>query len=90
MSLPRAPKTTGGFGDHYGAYFQDVFPDVRSFAQFTALPVGMLTDMPRKTLPAIARAVGGEDAQAFHHFLTHSPCKTAPLRKKRLELIKSV
>ena len=64
MSMPRAPKTTGGFIDQYCAYYQNVFPEVRSFEQFTALHLGLLTELPRKTLPAIARAVGGDDAQA--------------------------
>jgi SRSO17 transposase len=50
----------------------------------------MISEIPRKTLPAIARAVGGEDAQSFHHFLTHSPWKVSTLRKKRLDLIKTV
>jgi SRSO17 transposase len=50
----------------------------------------MITDMPRKTLPAIARAVGVDDAQALHHFLTHSPWEVATLRQRRLALIKSV
>jgi SRSO17 transposase len=41
-------------------------------------------------LPAIARAVGADDAQSFHHFLTHSPWEVATFRKKRLDLIKAV
>jgi SRSO17 transposase len=90
MSLPRAPKTTVRFVDQYCAYYRDVFPEVRSFEQFTALHLGLLTDIGRKTLPAIARAVGVEDAQSFHHFLTNSPWEAATFRMKRLALIKSV
>jgi SRSO17 transposase len=90
MSLPRAPKPTVGFVDQYCASYRDLFPEVRSFEQFTALHLGMITDLPRKTLPAIARAVGVDDAQALHHFLTTSPWETAPFRQKRLEYIKSV
>ena len=90
MSLPRAPKTTVRFVDQYCAYYRDVFPEVRSFEQFTALHLGLLTDIPRKTLPAIARAVGVEDAQSFHHFLTTSPWDAATFRTQRLALIKSV
>lgn len=90
MSLPRAPKTPVRFVDQYCAYYHDVFPAVRSFEQFTALPLGLLTAIPRKTLPAIARAVGVEDAQSFHHFLTTSPWDAATFRTKRLALIKSV
>src|SRR5262245_26878436 len=90
MSMPRAPKPTVGFVDQYCAYYRDIFPEVRSFEQFTALHLGLLTDLPRKTLPAIARAVGGEDAQSFHHFLTASPWDAATFHTKRLALIKSV
>ena len=90
MSMPRAPKPTVGFIDQYCAYYRNVFPEVRSFEQFTALHGGMLTDIPRKTLPAIARTVGVEDAQSFHHFLTCSPWEVATFRQKRLDLIKSV
>jgi SRSO17 transposase len=90
MSVPRVPKPTVGFVDQYCAYYRDVFPEVRSFEQFTALHLGLLTESPRKTLPAIARAVGVEDAQSFHHFLTTSPWQVITFRQKRLECIKSV
>src|SRR5262245_36822753 len=90
MSMPRAPKPTVGFVDQYCAYYRDIFPEVRSFEQFTALHLGLLTEIPRKTLPAIARAVGGEDAQSLHHFLTASPWEVTAFRQKRLERIKSV
>jgi SRSO17 transposase len=90
MSVPRAPKSTVGFVDQYCAYYREVFPEVRSFEQFTALHVGLLTDIPRKTLPAIARTVGVDDAQSFHHFLTRSPWEVATFRQKRLDLIKAV
>ncbi len=90
MSLPRTPKATVRFVDQYCAYYRHVFPEVRSFEQFTALHLGLLTELPRKTLPAIARTGGGEDAQSLHHFLTHSPWDVVTLRKKRLALIKSV
>jgi SRSO17 transposase len=88
--MPRAPKTPVGLIDQYCAYYQAIFPEVRSLEQFTALHLGMITESPRKTLPAIARAVGGEDAQALHYFLPHSPWKVSALRKKRLDLIKAV
>jgi SRSO17 transposase len=58
MSMPRTPKATVGFVDQYCAYYRALFADVRSFEQFTALHVGLLAELPRKTLPAIARAVG--------------------------------
>jgi SRSO17 transposase len=49
-----------------------------------------MAELPRNTLPAIARTVGGDDAQAFHHFLTQSPWEGTTLRQKRLALSKSV
>jgi SRSO17 transposase len=43
--------------------------------------------MPRKSLPAIARAVGLKDSQQLHHFLRDSPWDVATLRQTRLWLI---
>jgi SRSO17 transposase len=63
MSLPRAPKTTVGFVDQYCAPDQEVFPEVRSFEPCKFLHLGLLAELPRKTLPAIARVVGLEDEQ---------------------------
>jgi hypothetical protein len=70
--MPREPKATVRFVDQYCAYYRAVLPEVRSFEQFTALHLGMMAELPRKTLPAIARAVGGDDAQSLHHFLTRA------------------
>jgi len=52
--------------------------------------VGLIAELPRKTLPAIARAGGLDDAQPLHHFLAHSPWQVAAFRKKRLQLLKRV
>src|ERR671922_2318729 len=90
MSVPREPKATVSFVDQYCSYYRDVCPEVRSFAQFTALHLGVIAELPRKTLPAMARAVGVDDAQALPHFLTQSPWEVTTLHKKRLALIKSV
>ena len=51
MSMPRDPKAAVGFVDQYCAYYRELFADVRSFAQFTALHVGLIAELPRKTLP---------------------------------------
>lgn len=40
LSLLRAPKVPMGFVDQYCTYYQEVFPAVRSFEQFTYLPLG--------------------------------------------------
>ena len=90
MSVPRAPKPTIGFVDQYCAYYQEVFPEVRSFEQFKYLHLGLLAELPRKTLPAIARIVGLEDEQPLHHFLANSPWEVTQLRDRRLQLVKRV
>lgn len=88
MNLAREPQKTVHFVDQYCAYYQELFPDVRSFEQFTYLHLGLIAELPRKTLPAIARAVGLDDAQSLHHFLANSPWEAAALRDKRLTLLK--
>ena len=90
MSAPREPKATVTFVDQYCAYYRDVFPEVRSFEHFPALHLGMITALPRKTLPAIARVVGVDEAQSLHHFLTQAPWEVTTLRQKRLALLQSV
>ena len=49
MSMPREPKPTVSFVDQYCAYYRAVLPEVRSFEQFTALHLGMIAELPRKT-----------------------------------------
>jgi SRSO17 transposase len=43
----------------------------------------MLSELKRKTLPAIAKAVGA-DAQALHHVVAYAPLSVQELRKRRL------
>jgi SRSO17 transposase len=43
-----------------------------SIVAFTHLHAGLLSDIKRKTLPAIAEIMGLENAQGLHHFLTPS------------------
>jgi SRSO17 transposase len=90
MSMPRAPKATVSFVDQYCAHYRTLFTDVRSFEQFTALHLGLIAELPRKTLPAIARAVGVNDAQPLHHFLAHAPWQAADFREQRLQLLQHV
>jgi SRSO17 transposase len=88
MTLARHAQTTVTFVDDYCAQYQDLFPDVRSFEQFTFLHVGMLSEIKRKSLPAIAKAVGKTDGQALHHFLAYAPWSVAEVRARRLSLVK--
>lgn len=50
----------------------------------------MISEMPRKSLPAIARSVGLPNAQSLHHFLQLSPWQVEQFRTRRLGLIKQL
>lgn len=58
MVEPRASVRTVTFVDNYCAAYQHLFPEVRSFEAFKFLHLGMISEIPRKSLPAIAKAVG--------------------------------
>ncbi len=87
MVEPRQSAPTVKFVDEYCQLYQNLFPEVRSFEAFKYLHVGMVSDIKRKTLPAIAKVAGVDNHQALHHFLTESPWEAQALRKRRLELI---
>jgi SRSO17 transposase len=86
MTKARRATTTVTFVDEYTERYQDLFPDMRSFEAFTYLLVGMLSELKRKTLPAIAKAVGA-DAQALHHVVAYAPWSVQELRKRRLTFL---
>jgi len=69
--------TTISFVDQYCSAYQKLFPEVRSFEGFKYLHVGMISELKRKSLPAIAKVVGLSNPQPLHHFLAHSPWKVA-------------
>lgn len=54
---------------------------------FKNLHLGMMSEIKRKSLPAIAKVVGLENSQSLHHFLSESPWSAKQLRLQRLELI---
>src|SRR5215471_15387464 len=87
MTRARRASATVTFVDEYAERYQDLFPDVRSFEAFKYLLVGMLSEIKRKTLPTIAKAVGA-DAQALHHVLAYAPWSVDELRKRRLTLLR--
>src|SRR5260370_18006847 len=68
--------------------FEDLFPDVRGFEHFKFLHVGMLSDIKRKTLPAIAKVAGDLDPQALDHFVVNAPWRVEELRTRRLTLLR--
>jgi SRSO17 transposase len=76
--------------DEYCQLYAGLFPEVRSFEAFKLLHLGMISEIKRKSLPAIAKAVGIDNQQNLHHFLSESPWSTQQLRQKRLELILKV
>ena len=90
MVEPRPPVPTVKFVDEYCQFYQNLFPEVRNFEAFKYLHLGMISDIKRKTLPAIAKIVGINNSQKLHHFLTESPWEAKALRKRRLELILTV
>jgi SRSO17 transposase len=87
MSKARQATSTVTFVDEYCGLYQDLFPDVRSFEHFKQVQVGMLSEIKRKTLPAIAHAVGESDPQALHHFVAYAPWRVEKLRERRLTLL---
>jgi SRSO17 transposase len=51
---------------------------------------GCWKPIKRKTLPAIAKAVGESDPQALHHFVANAPWRGEDLRARRLIKLKQV
>lgn len=86
MPASRAARPTIRFVDEYCQLFEGLFPEVRSFEAFKLLHLGMISEIKRKSLPAIAKAVGLDNQQNLHHFLSESPWQVQQLRQKRLEL----
>lgn len=87
MVEPRQAVRTVTFIDNYCTIYRNLFADVRSFEAFKFLHLGMISEIPRKSLPAIARAVALANDQVLHHCLTESPWSVMALRKQRLDLI---
>ncbi len=73
MPTSREAHPTIGFIDDYCQLYEGLFPEVRSYEAFKFLHLGMISEIKRKSLPAIARAVGLDNHQNLHHFLTESP-----------------
>src|SRR5919109_1723147 len=88
MSLAREAVATVQFVDQYCALYQDLFPDVRSFEHFKRLHIGLISEITRKSLPAIGKAVGLDNGQSLHHFFSHSPWEVRAFRERRLAWLK--
>ena len=87
MVEPREAVETVPFIDHYCAAYKYLFATARSYEAFKFLHLGMISGIPRKSLPAIAKAVGLPNDPVLHHLLTESPWKVEALRHQRLSLI---
>jgi SRSO17 transposase len=85
MGAARDPTPTVSFIDEYCAAYRDLFEDVRSFEHLCLLHLGLISDLPRKSLPAIGHRVGA-DPQALHNFIANANWSLEKLREKRLEL----
>ena len=87
MSAPREARPTIPFVDDYCELYRGLFTDVRMFEAFKFLHLGLISDIKRKSLPAIAKAVGLADEQGLHHCVSESPWQASQLRHSRLEMI---
>lgn len=83
----RIAKPTVSFVDDYCELYQSLFSEVRSLEAFKHLHIGMISNINRKSLPAIAGVVGLENEQSLHHFLTASPGSVKALERRRLRVI---
>jgi SRSO17 transposase len=52
--------------------------------------LGLISDLKRKSLPAIAKVVGLKNGQSLHHFISQSPSIAEDLKKKRFLIIFSI
>lgn len=76
------------FIDNYCQHYCSVFEDVKHFEAFKFLHLGMLSEISRKSLPAIAKTVGLKDSQTLHHFLRDALWDVKKIREIRLWLTK--
>lgn len=86
MVEPRKPQATVGFVDEYCQTYQNLFSDVRNYEYFKFLHLGMISELPRKSLPEIARIVGLKDGQGLHHLLRDAVWDVEVFREMRLWL----
>lgn len=86
MVEPRNSVATVAFVDDHCQTYQSLFSDVRNFEACKFLHLGMMSEIPRKSLPAIARVVGLKDGQSLHHFLRDAVWDVTAFRAMRLRL----
>jgi SRSO17 transposase len=87
MVKPRFPRPTVQCIDTYCELYRDLFVEVRAYESFKYLQLGLISELKRKTLPAIASLVGQTNGQGLHHFISQSPWQAEDLEKRRLKII---
>ncbi len=87
MIAPRAAKPIVRLVDEYCESYRDLFVEVRSFEAFKHLYVGAIAEIPRKSLPAVAKVNGLPNAQSFQQFLVNSLWQVKQLRERRWSFI---
>ena len=70
--------------DEYCQGYKDLWTEVRSYECFKYLHLGIISPIPRKSLPEIAKIVGISSPQSLHHFLANSPWSVRELKERRL------
>ncbi len=88
MTIGREAEQSVKFVDEYCEQYRELFTDVRSFEYFKELHIGLISEIPRKSLPAIAKVVGENDSQGLHHFVAEGNWRVDGLRELRLALLK--
>ncbi len=68
MVLRQSAQPSVTFVDDYCQHYRHLFREVRTFEAFKWLHLGIISELSRKSLPQIARAVGLKDGQALHTF----------------------
>ncbi len=64
--------------------------EVRAYESFEYLHLGLISELKRKSLPAITSLVGLENAQGLHHLISQSPWQGKDLEKRRLKIILAI
>ena len=86
--LARDAHPTVAIIDEYCAEYKDLFKEVRNYECFKYLHVGIMSPLPRKSLPEIAKVVSINSAQSLHHFIANSEWSVSQLKSRRIKRIK--
>lgn len=87
MVAPKKDEPTLPIIDEYCQNYRNLFSDVRSYQEFKDIHIGMLSGIPRKTLPKIAEVTGLKNSQGLHNFLTEASWDVQELRNRRIAWI---